>query len=256
MFNKRGNKSGQVTIFIILALIIVVGVALVITFFPKIKSSVSTGPQSPQEYIDTCLRESLEENIATISLQGGSMVPEHSYLYKNNELEYLCYTPEYYQTCVVQVPFIKNTLEKEILESVENEIDSCLNSMKESYEGKGYAVLLKEGENKIELLPKRIALTINTSMTLTKKDSQTYESFSILLNNNLFELSSIANSIVEWETTYGDVDHTTYMDYYPNLKVEKYKQGEGTTIYIITDRNTENKFQFASRSLAWPMGYS
>ena len=249
------NKRGQVTIFIILALIIVVGVALVITFFPKIKSSVSAGPQNPQEYMDTCLIDSLEENIETISLQGGKLIPENSYLYNNYEIEYLCYTPDYYRTCVVQIPFIKTHLEKEILESVEGEIDSCLNSMKESYEGKGYNVILDKGENKVELLPKRVVMTIGTSMTLTKKDSVNYESFNIILNNNLYELSSIASSITEWETTYGDVDHTTYMDYYPDLKVEKYKQGEGTTIYILTDRNTEKKFQFASRSLAWPLGY-
>ena len=42
---------------------------------------------------------------------------------------------------------------------------------------------------------------------------------------------------------------------YPGVKVEKYKQEDGTTVYILTDRNTNDKFQFAVRSLAWPPGY-
>jgi hypothetical protein len=45
------------------------------------------------------------------------------------------------------------------------------------------------------------------------------------------------------------------MNYYHDLKVEKKKQLDGTNIYILTDRNNENKFQFASRSVAWPPGY-
>lgn len=249
------NKSGQVTIFIILALIIIVGVALVITFFPKIKSGISTGPKNPQEYLDTCLRETLEKNIETISLHGGSLNPQSSYLYDNYELEYLCYTNEYYKTCTVQIPFLRTHIEKEIKKSVEGEIDSCLNSMKESYENKGYNIILKKGTSKVELLPKRIVLTINSSMTLTKQNSETYENFRIILNNNLFEMVGIAESIVEWESAYGTAEPSFYMDIYHDLLVHKKTQSDETTVYIIEDINNGNKFQFASRSLAFPPGY-
>jgi hypothetical protein len=76
-----------------------------------------------------------------------------------------------------------------------------------------------------------------------------------LSNNNLFELVVIENSIIDWETTYGDAEVTTYMAYYPNLKVEK-KSGSGGKVYILTDRDTGNKFEFASRSQVWPSGYT
>jgi len=75
------------------------------------------------------------------------------------------------------------------------------------------------------------------------------------VNNNIYELSAIAESILNSEADYGDVEVTVYMDYYTDLKVEKQKQSEGTTIYILTDRNTGDKFQFASRSIVWPPGY-
>jgi len=42
---------------------------------------------------------------------------------------------------------------------------------------------------------------------------------------------------------------------YPNLKVQKLKQGDGTKVYIIEDRNTKEKLQFATRSLVWPPGW-
>ena len=88
-----------------------------------------------------------------------------------------------------------------------------------------------------------------------RRHTRGVQSFNVILNNNLYELIGIANSIVEWETTLGNADTSTYMTYYNDLKVEKKVKSEGTKIYIITDRNTGNKFQFASRSQVLPAGY-
>ncbi|MFH1240218.1 MAG: hypothetical protein V1672_03295, partial [Candidatus Diapherotrites archaeon] len=98
--------------------------------------------------------------------------------------------------------------------------------------------------------------TFNSSLVLTKESTEKYDLFSVVLNNNLYELVSVANSILNWETRYGDSETTNYMTYYHDLKVEKKKQSDGSTIYILTDRNNGNKFQFASRSVAWPPGYT
>jgi hypothetical protein len=168
----------------------------------------------------------------------------------------LCYTNEYYKTCVMQQPMLKDHIESEIKNEIKGQVTACFNSMRESYQKKGYDVAMKEGGTTIELLPERIASTFNYSLTLTKgEDTQKYNSFSVVLNNNLYELISIANSILNWEASYGDAETTTYMNYYRDLKVEKKKQEDGTKIYILTDRNTEDKFQFATRSVAWPPGY-
>ena len=115
---------------------------------------------------------------------------------------------------------------------------------------------MQTGETNIELLPKRIIGNFNYSLTMTKGgESTNYEKFDVIVHNNLYELLSIANSIIEWEARFGDVETTTYMAYYRDLKVEKKKQTEGSTIYILTDTNDDNQFQFASRSVAWPPGY-
>ena len=63
----------------------------------------------------------------------------------------------------------------------------------------------------------------------------------------------LTSSILNWEARYGDSDIATYMTYYPNIKVEKYKQGDGSKIYILSSE--KDKFVFASRSLSWPAGY-
>ncbi len=249
------NKRGQVTIFIIVAIIVVALAVLFYMISPRLGIDLTPAAKNPQEFIKTCIEEDIEESVERLSLQGGSVESGNYFLYENNKIEYLCYTNEYYKTCVVQQPLLKQHIESEIKNSIQDQVDACFSSLKDSYEKKGYGVDLKSGETKVELLPKRIISTFSYEVILTKAETEKYEQFSVILNNNLFELTSIANSIIEWETTYGDAETTVYMNYYHDLKVEKKKQQDGTTIYILTDRNTGNKFQFASRSVAWPSGF-
>lgn len=255
MFNKKRNVRGQVTVFIIIAILVVAAGILLYYFYPKFKTTVSPESTSPSGFVQDCISEKIEETVEMISLQGGSVEPDFSFNYQGNEIEYLCYTNEYYKTCVVQQPMLKEHIEKEILEEISEDVNFCFDSMQQSYQNQGYEVNLKRGETIVELLPKRIVVDFDSELTLTKKDSEKYEDFKIVLNNNLYELVGIAQSIVEWETIYGDVDVNDYMTYYHDLKVEKVKQGDGTTIYILTDLNNDKKFQFASRSVVFAPGY-
>lgn len=249
------GKRGQVTLFIIIGIIIVVMGVLIFLFYPQIKSSISSNVQTPESFIQNCLEEEISNNVKIISLQGGSLGPQGYYLYENYKISYLCYTNEDLKKCVVQKAPLKMYIEDEIKNSIEKNVEQCFSSLKESYEKSGYDVTIKKGDYKVELLPKRVVTTLNYSVTLAKQDTVKYENFNVIVNNNVYELMTIANSIVEWERNYGDSETTLYMALYKDLKVEKKKQSEGSTIYIITDRNNENKFQFAVRSIALPVGY-
>lgn len=251
--NMRGEK-GQVTLFVIVALVIVVAGVLIYVFYPQIRSTFGAS-ESPQAFIQSCLEEDAKLTVDKISTNGGSVSPEHYFLYKGQRIEYLCYINEYYQPCIVQEPLLKRHIESEIVSDLRDEVQNCFSELQDNYEGKGYTVRFSGSNLSAELLPKRVVLDMGRTLTLTKGDSQTYEGFRVVLNNNLYELAAIANSIIEWETKYGDAETTLYMSYYPDLKVEKQTQLEGSTVYILTDRNNENKFQFASRSFAWPPGY-
>jgi len=250
------KKRGQVTIFVIVAVLIVVMAILIYLFYPKIKSGIGFDEKNPSAFLQSCLEKDLKESINTVSLQGGSLDPEHFYLYQDNKIEYLCYTDEYYVTCVMQQPMLKSHIESQITTAISEKANQCLTELEKNYKNNGYQVEFKSRLIDVELLPKRVATRLNSSLVLTKAGEKTqYDSLNFAITNNLYELVSIANSILNMEARYGNSETTIYMDYYHDLKVEKFKQTDGTTIYILTDRNSENKFQFASRSLAWPPGY-
>jgi hypothetical protein len=251
-----GQRKAQTTIFIIIAVIVVALAVLIYVFRAEIGESLGLVEKNPSDFIQSCLQDEIIMLVDTLSLQGGDISPEHYIVYNGENINYLCYTNEYYLTCVVQEPMLKQHIEKELEDEIRSMTRDCFEELKENYEGAGYGVNMKRGDVDVELLPKRIVTTLNYSLALTKGDaSETHEKFSVILHNNLYELVSITNSIIELEALYGDIETTTYMTLYKDLKVEKKKQTDGTTIYILTDRNTENKFQFASRSVAWPPGY-
>ena len=249
------NSRGQVTIFIIIALVII-GVAVLIYFLnAPTEITAEFDEKNPRGFIQFCLEDKIEETVEIVSSQGGSINPENYILYQDNKIEYLCFTEEYYRTCIVQQPLLKSHIESEIENEIKEDVINCFNELKESYTRRNYNVNLEQGKTRVELLPKRVVSSFDYVLTVTKAETERHDSFDIVLNNNLYELVGITNSIIDWETTYGDAETTIYMTYYKDLKVEKKKQADGSTIYILTDRNNENKFQFASRSSALPQGY-
>ena len=250
------EKKGQVTIFIIVAIVIVGLGLLVYAFYPQISSRLGVDVKNPQAFIQECVEDHIEDALETVSLQGGSIDPDHYTFHEEETVGYLCYTNEYSDLCSIQIALLRAHIEEEIRLEINDEVIGCFNSLRDSYKNKGYTVEMVPGIIDIQLLPKRVASVFDYTLTLTKGDTETYDSFDVVLENNLYELVAIAESIVDWEATYGDVETTAYMNYYPHLKVEYSTKSDGTKVYIITDRNREDKFQFASRSLIIAPGYA
>ena len=258
MRKNSWEKRGQMTIFIIVAILIVALVGLAYAFYPEIKTSLGFEEDNPNQFLQSCLEEDIKSTLNTISLQGGSLTPSHYIMYDDSRVEYLCYTSEYYKTCVMQQPMLESHIEKEIEKAINEQALECLQELDEKYRSKGYSVDRGGNKFKIELLPDKVLATFDTALTLTSTadSSKRYESIRFMVDNNLYELVSIANSILNMEAHYGDAETTIYMDYYRNLKVEKKTQSDGSTVYVLTEADSGNKFMFASRSVAWPPGYS
>ena len=244
------------TIFVILGILIVVAGVLIYLFVPGIKSTLTGVNENPNVYLQNCLEDDLINNVQTISLQGGNLNPENSYLYEDSNLSYLCYTSDYYENCVVQEPFIKEHIEDELTTVLKPKVTECINSMKESYEKKGYTVSISSGTSKVMILPEKTVLQINQSLSMIKKDSKNYDQFNVVLNNNLYEVLGVVRSIIDYESTLGQAETTELMSLYRDLKVEKLKQTDGTKVYVITNKPTGDVFQFATRSQVFPPGYA
>jgi hypothetical protein len=88
-----------------------------------------------------------------------------------------------------------------------------------------------------------------------KEETQTFKDFEIDVQSEMYDLLFISHSIVDYEATYGDSETTLYLQYYPDLRIDKTKLSDGSKIYRVSNVVTGEYFVFASRSLSWPPGY-
>jgi hypothetical protein len=253
---KRGhilNKSAQVTIFIIIAIVIVALGILLFLFYPRITGFFQE--IDPEQFIQTCMSSEIQKNLDLISRQGGVTEPSNYILYQNDKVEYLCYTNEYYKLCVMQEPLLQSSVQNGLARALTPRSKECFSQLKQNLEQRGYSVQMREGDVLVEFLPERIRIDMNTAVTLSKESTSTIQGFQITKRSGHYDLFAIATSILNWEARYGDAESTIYMAYYPNIKVEKFLLSEGSTVYTITHRDTGDRFRFASRSLVLPPGY-
>lgn len=248
------SKRSQITIFVIIA-IVIVGV-LIFLYLPQIKKLIITTPEEliPKE----CIQEAITPALEKMLVQGGSMNPSLYYLYNNKTVDYLCYTGEWYKTCYMQKPFLKQSMESELTKNSSLQIQRCMNSMISQLQNKGYNVQVKGSKDPIiKIVPDKITVSFNMTMNLEKgEEKQTFNSgrFQTEINTKSYDLIMIASSIQNYEARFGDSIPESYMGIYPDIKVQKLKQSDGTKIYIITNRKTSEQLVFATRSLAWPPG--
>jgi hypothetical protein len=241
-----------VTIFIILALAIIFVLVLILIMKPNF--GIITNPKTPIDSIKQCALDGLENSTKLIMSQGGSVNPDNYFMYNGTKIEYLCYSSEDYQRCIMQKPLIKESVEKEIKKDLTPKIIDCINIEKNSLERNGYVVTYKNPNITIELIPGNILVDIESNLVVTKDKTESYKSIKIEKTSKLYELTMITSSIMNWEARYGEAEIMNYMMYYPTLRVEKEKQSDGTTIYILTDKTSGDRFAFAVKRVVVPVG--
>lgn len=242
------EKKGQVTLFILVAILIV---AVVLSFFFWLKPtylSDRTGGLGFEGCVDDALGQAVDE----LSVKGGFITPEFFYQYNGIDFPYLCYTNEFYVTCTIQKPFLRTHFQNQAEIVLKDKIEVCYSNSINELKAQGYDV--REGEVDYQVLLEpgvaRVEIEAPTSV-----GTQQFARFNVKLSSPIYDMLMISTSILQYETKYGDSDVSALMGYYPDIIIDKIKRSDGTTIYILEHKITGTKFQFASRSLAWPPGY-
>ncbi len=243
------NKRGQVTIFILVGIVIVSALSVFFLWGKPTYFSEGTGVKG----FEGCVEDGLEEGIEILERNGGFVNPVFSYAYQGEDFVYLCYTKEFYETCTVQVPFLKNNFDKELEGFMRAKVDDCYGASLNELKDQGYDVIAGEVDYDVEIEPGVVKMLIDAPTSVGERK---FTRFNVEIASPVYEMVMLATSILQFETEYGDSDVSAFSLLYPNYYVDKIKRGEGTTVYILEHKVMGNKFQFASRSLAWPAGYS
>jgi len=250
------NKKAQVTIFIIIAVVLV---AIIILFFVlrgKVELPIITPSMpNPQEYIEKCVKENTEKAVEIMMPQAGYLQPENYKLYKDVKIGYLCYNKNYYQPCINQEPLYLEHLKQEIKTYITSKIEDCFYSLKQDYKKKNYGVELGSGDIDVQLNPKQINIEINRKLSVSKnEETKTYEKFKVKAVSPLYDLAVITQEIVNQEAKFCYFEYLGFMLLYPEYSIEKIDLGGETKIYQIKEKISGKQLNFAVRSCAMPAG--
>lgn len=252
------EKRGQVTIFIIAAIVIV---AIVVLFF-VLKDSVIPGVTSgddeanPNRFIDSCIEESLRDGMKIISSQGGYIVPELSKDIDGQNVSYLCYNVNFYLPCVNQEPVLIRHLDQELENYVENEVRNCFTSLSDNLRDQGYEVTSNYRNFDLLLGRGRVILDVDGDLSASRKDdSINIDKIRIQIQSNFYDNAIIAQEIVSQEAEYCNFEQIGFGLLYPQYSVDKFRFGDGDTRYTIESKQTGEEFRFLVRSCVIPPGF-
>ena len=246
------ERKGQIAIFIIIAIILIV---VIILFFvlrqravPEVPG-VPPGLPDPEAYIEKCARDSANDALDKMMLQGGYINPENYVEYEDKNISLLCDTNLLFTPCINQEPLYLRHLREEILDYIEPEIEECFDEIEQQYKDEQYIVSVEKPGIDLQLKTGKVEIDIDSEFVITKGDTTIrYEAFSTIFNHPIYDLGKIAVEIVNQEVQFGSFQHIGYsLTYYPYM-VDYDRIGD-YEIYEIKDDVSGEELYIAIRNV-------
>lgn len=196
--NKIRNKSSQITIFVIVALVIIAG--MIIYFIAKNPGEINISPSdNPRGYIDDCVAKALSNVEDSLIKNNGFFDLTGGYInYDNTRVPYYCFASTELSLCTSKHSALSNEIKKEIYSELKPKVDKCFNDVKEQLKNYNY----KEGSMNlsIEVTPKKIQIKIIKEISYYKNEQKiSFNRFDNFINSPLFEFIFLTNEIVNQE---------------------------------------------------------
>ncbi len=255
MENKKANKKGQITIFVIIALILVVGIALIYTLISGPGAGISYS-KNPRAAVELCIRDSVEEAAQLIAENGGQLEIDSSMpsiIYDGKSRAFLCHTQNNKELCSGTEPMLAKKIGDGIKDYIAPTVASCFKNLENEF--KKYNYQAGETEIDVEILPGNILLKINKEVFYNKGEGQeSLNNFDVKLNSPMFEFIRIANRVINDEvnckcgTDTCDADTLKISLDNPRFEIKKFTTGGNEEIYRIKETLTKKEFVFAVRN--------
>jgi hypothetical protein len=252
------SKRGQVTVFVIIAVLIVAAIVLFFFFRDGIsprERSIDL-EQDPEGFLSSSINPELFDVVEKITKQGGVYDPELKLVLDGQVITQLCYTTNFYVPCVNQEPLLIQRIKQEIKNEIKDDIESSLNELESEFERRNWDVRISEGDFSVDLAPKIVTIKIDRTFSANKQEnSHIIDGFTIRMSYPVYDLALVAQEIVSQEAEFCSFSYVGFMQLYPDFKIEKFKLGNGDTVYKIIHKPTEKEFNFAVLGCVIPPGY-
>ncbi|MEI6731115.1 MAG: hypothetical protein WCK90_00390 [archaeon] len=248
------KNNGQMAIWVIIGVVIVVGIVS-LTLFLKGPSLTAKDNFTPESYMELCARDSITTALDKIILQGGFVNPASYKSYNGVKSTYLCQNQGYFFGCVNQHPILIREIQNEIVGQTKTQVGNCFNQLESELKKRNMQVEMGEMNITAQLAPDKVFYKINREMKITNKgDTRRLSEIKLEVISPVYNMANVAIDIVNQEAKYCYYEYVGFMLLYPRYEINKFAFSEGTKIYTLTDLKTSKEMNFAVRGCVMPAG--
>jgi hypothetical protein len=250
---KRGlNRRGQLTLFIIFGILIVIGIIALFLLLPTPDFLIGS-TKDPLQEIRPCIAESLKKVLPEFFEKGFYFNPSDTLMYNGTIVAYHCNTDSKRTICTRNTAQSKSRIEEKLRNKISNDVEKCFNDFKSA--NKGFDVEMGATDLSIEVLPGKILIRTRKTVTLsrTNEDPMSYNNFDVSINSPLWDFIRLSNEIINQEVSCDcprdscTADTIGLMRGNKDYKITYYMGGEGDRVYTIEDYY-DNVFRFGIKN--------
>lgn len=250
------KSKGQIAIWVILGVVLI---ASFIIFFaidrlPEIiKPSEKAGVFDLQSLLDQCTSKTVLEAVDIMLPQGGFLQPKNTIKYYGKNIEYLCYTSEYYEPCTQQHPVPLKEMKDEIKNYILQPINRCFSEIDTEVQRRGGRINYKSNYDVfVDWGPNTINIKIKRDATIEQLgEKRKFDEFNVDVKSPAYNLAEVANEIAKQEGNPKRCyfEPVGYSLLYNRFNITVYNQfQDGTKVYTIQDKDSKEFMRVATRS--------
>ena len=253
--NKIINKKGQIAIWIILGIAIVVVVLLLFVSLRK-PTTPEIKIMSVQESIESCVKKTINDAADIMILHGGFIDPRNGRMYNGTAVAYLCSSRNLYKPCVNQHPMLLEEMKNEIINYSRGDINSCFDAVRQQVEKQNGKIELGSMDLGINFMPGKIGIEINRKVRISESGQTTnLDKFNVEVQNPLYDLANVAMVIGNEEAKRCYFEYVGYSLLHPEFVISKFTQSDSTSIYCIKDQESGKVMNIAIRGCVIGAGF-
>ncbi len=201
------DRRGQVTIFIIVAIVIVAGIILYFTLQGDSGESIPEDMRPVYDYYVSCLEDTTGEGVRLLGEQGGyietpDFVPGSPYIPFSSQLSFFGQAVPYWMyvsgnnILKEQIP-TRNNMERELESYVSNRIVDCDFS---DFEAMGYDVYIEDGSASVGIKESSVDVSVNNKITIFKGEQSAFvTSHEFSVGSKLGKFYNMAVDVYDYE---------------------------------------------------------
>ncbi len=249
------NKNAQVTLFVIISVIIVISIILFFIFRPSIFLGKTTS--NPEAFISKCVKDSLEKSEELLfqnNFKTSSNFTNYL-LYKSERVPFMCTTQEFYLPCVPQEPGLFSSIQKNLENRLLIDLNECFSKLERDFMLRGYSTSSDNLEVNVTILEDTLSISVNKKLIISKGDTSfSIDELEFILDSPLYNLIKTVQTITNYESTLCEFNIINWMKSIPDPLILRDRTSDGTKIYTLTDKESDNKIKFAIRTCILPAG--